>query len=275
VAAKKTTTVELEFDQVQVDEVQVALLGRSPIILNRLAEKARQQLLMPAPRKNSAARQASLKHDPHGEFRSSPYTLADPDAATLLAIPSTALKGAMMSAALDLPGASKAQIGRLLYVEGEFLPLYGTPKMLMSIVRSADINRTPDVRTRAVVPEWLTIATIRFVVPLMRQASVANLLLAAGVTCGVGDWRPERGKGSFGQFEVCNLDDPRVQRILEQGRTIQQRAMAEPVPYNAETAELLEWFEGEYLRRTGGAVEHANGALLDGADELDEAEVIA
>jgi len=267
-AVSKTTQAELVLEPVQVGTVRVALLGRSPFIANRLAEKARQQLLMPAPRKNAAARAAAPKHDPFTEYRSSPYTLTDPEAPTLLAVPATAIKGALMSAALDLPGASKAQIGRLLYVEGELLPLYGEPKLLMSIVRSADMNRTPDVRTRAILPEWATIATIRYVVPLLSQATVANLLLAAGLVAGIGDWRPEKGKGGYGSFEFANVDDPRVVRLLEQGRTVQQRAMAEPQPYNTETLELLSWFEDEFIRRNHRAID-------SGAEEDEEEEAVA
>ena len=94
----------------------VVLLGRSPLIINRLAEKARQELLYPAGPKNAAERQSRLKHNPIEEFRSSVHQIADPTAATLLAMPGSAIKRALASAALDIPGAKKAQVGRLTYV---------------------------------------------------------------------------------------------------------------------------------------------------------------
>lgn len=272
---KSSEPVELVFDRVATESVEVGILGTNPFIANRMSEKARQQLLLPAGRKNAAARAASLKHDPFDEFRRSPYRLSDPESPTLVGVMASAFKGAMAVAALDLPGASRAQIGRLVFVEGELVPLYGEPKLLMSVTRSADINKTPDIRTRAILPRWAAIITIRYVVPLIKQASVINLLIAAGVTAGVGDWRPEKGKGSYGQFEVTNPNDPRVQRIIQDGgRIVQERAMAEPRPYDVETEDLLDWYEGEYLRRYGAPVESANGAVVEDFDE-EELEVLA
>lgn len=42
---------------------------------------------------------------------------------------STSFKGAIRSAALDMPGAKKAQIGRLTYIAGDFVGIYGVPKL--------------------------------------------------------------------------------------------------------------------------------------------------
>ena len=73
--------------------------------------------------------------------------------------------------------------------------------------------------------------------------------MAAGMTVGIGDWRPEKGKGTFGQFAVVNDDDPELISILKQGREEQIKAMENPEPYDAETAEMLEWWTAEVKRR--------------------------
>src|SRR6185436_12971031 len=145
----------------------------SPIILNRMSEKAKHELLMPKGRKTAAEKATSLKHKPVDEFRASAYTLKDASRPTFLAILSTAFKGALRTAALDMPGAKKAQIGRLTYIAGEFVGVYGVPKLFMSIVRSADMNKTPDVRTRAIVPQWACRVSITYVQPLIRAQAVA------------------------------------------------------------------------------------------------------
>jgi hypothetical protein len=233
---------------VQTDRITVALIGTSPIILNRLSEKARHELLMPQGKKDAARRAAELKHDPIAEFQAAPYLLAD-ESGPLLGVMSSAIKGAMMTAALDLPGAKKAQIGRLVYVEGDYTPIFGLPKLFMSITRSADMNRTPDVRTRAIVPAWAALVRIRFVTPILDQASVLNLLSAGGVTAGIGDWRPEKGKGSYGQFAITLPDDPEFLRITQDGREAQAAAMDDPEPYDQESADLLSWFSDEITKR--------------------------
>jgi hypothetical protein len=159
-------------------------------------------------------------------------------------------KKAMGTAALDTPGAKKAQIGRLVYVEGELVGVYGIPKIFMSVTRSADMNRTPDVRTRAICPEWACKIPVRFTRPILRAQSVTNLLATAGVQCGVGDWRQERGSGSYGLFEIVDADNPEFTRIMKtQGRKAQLAAMDKFESHDTQTAELLEWFGVEMKRR--------------------------
>lgn len=245
-AAKNDAGERIVISKVETRSLTVALIGTSPIILNRMSQKALHELLLPAGRKNAAEKASSLKHDPVQEFQASPYVLSDPEAKTALAVMASSVKGAMMTAALDLPGTKKAQIGRLVYVENDLLPLWGTPKIFLSVVRSADMNRTPDVRTRAIVPRWASLVEVRFVTPILNETAILNLLAAGGTISGIGDWRPEKGKGAFGQFRVANVTDPEFQSIVQDaGRAAQLEALENPVAYDDESADLLSWFEVE------------------------------
>ena len=123
--------------------------------------------------------------------------------------------------------------------------------MAQSIVRSADMNKTPDVRTRAILPKWACRVSITYVQPLIRPQAVANLLAAAGLTIGVGDWRPEKGAGSYGQFQIVDAHDPAFLEIVSTGaRDAQQDGLDTPVCYDDETSELLDWFNEEHSKRT-------------------------
>jgi hypothetical protein len=225
-------------------------MGSTPLICQAMSAKAKMELLLPSQRKNAAERAGSLKHDPLQEFRDSPYKLGDPTSPTYIAMPATAFKGALRNAALDLPGASKAQVGRLTYVRGDMINIYGVPQMIMAVVRCADINRTPDIRTRVIIPEWACRLTVEYVQPLLKSAAVINLLAAAGITQGIGDWRTEKGKGDYGQFKIVAQDDANFQRIIATGgRPAQIDAMETPVYYNDETQELISWFAVETKRR--------------------------
>ncbi len=252
-AAKKSTASEEITDilKVSTGTFECCVVGTSPLILNRMSEKAKHELLMPKGRKNAAEKATSLKHSPVDEYRASAYILKDDSQPTYLALMATAFKGAIRSAALDMPGAKKAQIGRLTYIPGEMVGVYGKPKLFMAIVRSADMNKTPDVRTRAIVPEWACRVAVTFVQPLIRAQAVANLLAAAGITIGVGDGRPEKGAMSYGQFRIADKDDPEFVRILsEGGRSDQIDGLEHPVCYDDETTELLSWYEGERAQRS-------------------------
>jgi hypothetical protein len=85
---------------------------------------------------------------------------------------------------------------------------------------------------------------------MMNERSVVNLFAAAGVLSGVGDWRNEKGSGTFGQFMLVDPDNELFRRIVETGgRDVQIAAMANPTAYDRETEELLAWFEVEVVAR--------------------------
>ena len=247
-----TAKVETEVKVLEVTRstLEFCILGTSPLIMNRMSQKAWFELLAPNGKKTSAEKASTMKHDPLKEFRDSPYVIDNPNCPTLLGIMPTSFKRAMGTAALDMPGAKKAQIGRLVYIEGEMLPIYGIPKVFMAITRCADINRTPDVKTRALLPEWACKLRVTFTTPIIREQSIVNLLAAAGFQSGVGDWRQEKGSGSYGSFKLVDANDPDFLRITStQGRAEQQEALDNPVAHNSETEEMLAWFDVELRRR--------------------------
>lgn len=245
---KKDDVIIIE--PIQRVTIDVAVIGERPLIHNRMSEKAKRELLLPGGRKTAADKAANLKHNPLEEFRASPYLLPD-EYDTFIGIMSSAFKGAMMTAALDMPGAAKSKIGRLVYVHGDYVPVYGIPELLMSVTRSAGMNATPDIRTRAVMPKWAAFVRISFAVPLLNEQSILNLLAAAGMTAGVGDWRPEKGKGDYGRFRISNPDDADFLEIVEnQGRLAQGAAMESPAFYDEQSAELFAWY-GTEVRRQG------------------------
>lgn len=247
-AKKIEQTADVQILEVEQGRIRFNIVGTSPLICNRMSAKSRGQLLMPSGRKTGAEKAANLKHDPLLEYRNSPYTLRD--GPTLLAVLATAFKGAMRNAALDIPGAKKAQIGRLVYVEHDYIPISGVPQLLMSVTRSADINKTPDIRTRAILPKWAASIDVRFAKPILREQGIVNLLAAAGMFAGIGDWRPEKGAGNYGQFRLASNDDAEFIEIVKTGgRAAQTAAMNEPACYDTETEELLSWFNSEVQRR--------------------------
>jgi len=246
----------LTIEPLAMTEVSLCILGASPLIFHRMSVKAQRELLLPAGPKNRASLRASLKHDPIAEYRDSVYTDSRPESPTLLVFPSTGFKGAALAAALEVPGASKASIGRLLQVIGYQLRIWGVPKIYMTGVRTQGMNHTPDIRTRAILPEWATVLTVRFPQDSLTASSVANLFAAAGQLSGIGDFRQERGKGSFGLFSIVNKNDPDFERVTAEGGRIEQAAALEnPEPFDDETATLWQWFEEEIVARGRGRAE--------------------
>lgn len=246
---KPEVTSEISITTLVEGQMQFCIVGTSPLIFNRLSEKAKQQLLAPE-RKTAAAKASSMKHDPIEEFRASPYRMRNPKAPAVLAVLPTMFKQGMCTAALRSPGAKKTEIEQLVRVNWENIPVYGIPKVFCAITRSADMNRTPDVRTRALLPEWACHFEVRFEKPLLREQTIADLLSTAGRIAGICDWRQEKGSGAYGAYRLCSADDPDFLRIMKTGgRAVQQEALDNPEPYDDDTSELLAWFDVEMKRR--------------------------
>jgi hypothetical protein len=262
----------LDIPRIKQGVVEVFVLGVTPLIFNRASEKVKRELLLPRGRLNTAARAANLKHDPISEYRASVYRIRG-DNPTRLGMPSTAFKGAMRTAALRLPGVARTEVDQLIYVEGYTISVFGTPQLKMDMVRMADRNRTPDIRTRAVLPEWCCKIAIRHTLPLITAQSAANLLAGGGMVAGVGDFRQEKGKGNFGLFDLVDHDDKEWHRIAKSGtRAAQDTALESPLSFDEETEELLIWFDAEIKRRgrqSAVTTRRTEQAQLDQMEEVE------
>lgn len=262
-SVKKTADEALqEFEKLlHRGEIEICLIGSSPLIFNAVSLKAMQALLLPE-RKTRSQQAATLKHDPLQEYRDSVYRARDDvNALTRLEFPAPACKGVLRECAVDLPSeVTKAQVGRLTWVKGYRVPVWGVPQLIMSVVRNSDINHVPDVRTRAILPEWAMRINIQYINPIITERVLSALLQFGGMTIGLGDWRQQKGSGSHGQFELCDADDPRFQRIVASGgRQAQDAALEQPEFFDFESERLFDWFYQEVRRRDREALLTSSG----------------
>lgn len=242
----------LQIDALKQGRVTLRLIGTTPFYFNAMSAKAKRTLLIGGGKK-TAAQKKELKHDPEQEFRDSVYR--QPTGDTLLCFPAPGIKGAMATAALETPGVTKTSVQRLIFLPQQKVNIWGKPQLKMDVVRSADMNRTPDVRTRAFLPRWCAEVDIAFVTPALSVHSIVSLLSNAGVVCGIGDFRQEKGKGSFGTFAVSGSEDMGDwqsvwDEITQEGRAVQEAAMEDPECADQETADLMEVLEEERLIRS-------------------------
>lgn len=246
---KDEATSEIHITPLKRGSVRLRIIGEQPLFQNRMANKVKEGLLVGTKKKTKAERQ-EIKHDPVSEFRNSAEII--PAGPTALGLRVVAVKAAMCTAALETAGITKTSAQRLLFMPGDFVPLYGTPYLRMDVVRSADINRTPDVRTRAFLPKWGAEIEINYIVPQLSVTGVVTLLCNAGVLVGVGDFRQEKGKGGFGSFRVLGEGEKDAEwdeLIAKHGREAQEAALANPIPADRDTEDLMEFYLGEKKRR--------------------------
>ena len=171
----------------------------------------------------------------------------------MLGFPASGVKGAMATAALETAGVNKTSVNRLIFLPQQKVSIWGTPKLFMDVVRSADMNKTPDIRTRAIVNQWCAEVDIAFVTPTLSQHSVIALLANAGMICGIGDNRQEKGKGNYGSWFVDWEENGQFNdtwnKLQKEGRKVQEKAMEKIIINDDETQELYDFYQEEVIRR--------------------------
>ena len=242
----------LYIEPLKQGRVTLRMIGTTPFYFNAMSAKAKRTLLVGGGKK-TAAEKRELKHDPETEYRDSVYRMKD--GPTFLGFPAPGVKGAMATAALETAGVTKTSVNRLIFLPEQRIKIWGRPYLRMDVVRSADMNKTPDVRTRAYLPRWCAEVDIAYVTPTLSLHSVVSLLSNAGAIIGIGDFRQEKGKGSHGTFAVAGDDlgdwAEHWAELMQEGRDVQEAAMANPEaePGDDDTAELLDFLDSERIRR--------------------------
>lgn len=248
-AKKPAEPTTLIIDALKQGRVTMRIIGSTPMYYNAMSVKAKRSLLIGGGKK-TASEKKEIKHDPENEFRDSVYkTRTGP---TLLAFPAAGIKNGMATAALVTDGVKKTDVQRLIFLPQEKISIWGKPFLRMDVVRSADMNRTPDIRTRAFLPRWCAEIDIAFVTPNLSVHSIGSLLNNAGLVSGLGDFRQEKGKGSYGTFRLVSTEEDEAlweDLTQNEAREVQEAALAEPETHDDETRELWAMLRQERMRR--------------------------
>jgi len=245
-ATKKAET-GLTIEPLKQGRVTLRMIGMTPLYFNAMSAKTKRDLAVGRNKKTAAEKKTIAKHIPEQEFRDSVYKMKEGD--TYLGFPAPGVKAAMATAALETAGVTKTSVNRLIFLPEQKIKVWGRPYLKMDVVRSADMNRTPDIRNRAYLPRWCAEVDIAFVTPTLSLRSVVSLLSNAGAIIGIGDFRQEKGRGSFGTFAVAGDDMGEFadiwDEVSQEGWAVQEAAMEAAAPYDEETAELLEYVNEE------------------------------
>lgn len=190
--ATASTAKSVVIAQPKVLSVALEIEGTAPIIQNAFSQKAVEQML----RKHMGIRVEREKKKPRECIENATVRNQKGE----VCIPPTAIKMAMLSAATGDKALKKTTLRTSLFIEGQSIPLkYEKMEPRMDMVRTAGINRQPDVRFRPMFVNWKARISILFSDQFAVQ-TVVDLLNRAG-TIGIGEWRPEKN-GTFGTFRV-------------------------------------------------------------------------
>lgn len=203
--------VQVAIDPPQFEEFTVRVRGTTPLVVHRLGEKVRKELIHKQTKDQTKSKKRPLR-DPEQEFRDSLYVLPD---GKYYGVKAAGFKLAMVSACRLVADIPMTQARMLFYVYGE------GPEGLVRITDAKgkpaqpscyeDFVRVPP-RTGTRMPCWRGMfepgwmADLRIRINdrnMISRHSVVNLLARAGMMVGICEGRPEStGAMDWGTFEV-------------------------------------------------------------------------
>ena len=191
--------IEIELPKLNIQQLQVTLIGDAPLICHAWSVKAKKQMLDKQMKRAKTAKEAK---DPEQDFKDSLY----PYPGGGYGFPVVAFKAAAVDACSHVEGVTKVEARGAFHINGELAKIEGMPTPREDMVRVG--MGTADIRYRGEFKEWRTTLTIRFNANVLSAEQIVNLFNTAGFAIGVGEWRPQRD-GSYGLFHVETGDDAR------------------------------------------------------------------
>lgn len=191
-ATKKPTAEQIVLPRLNLQTIQLRLVGDSPLIVHAWSEKSRKAMLDKMLKKANTGRAAK---DPEQEYRDSLY----PHPEGGYGFPSIAFKSAAVDAASFVEGVTKVTMRGAFHIPGELVKLEGEPVPREDMVRLNGL--TSDIRFRGEFKEWATTLTVQFNANAISAEQIANMFSVAGFSIGIGEWRPAKD-GQFGRFHL-------------------------------------------------------------------------
>jgi len=195
-----TITVSVSRPNLMVSQFKVK--GLSPLISHKWSEKAKKEMRDKQTKKKLAPKQAK---DPKAEFESSLYLLSNgTHPKGPYGFPAVAFKAAAVRAAKQVDGMNMTDARGLFYIEpddGDLVKIDSPkpPVMREDMVRLN--GKSADIRYRGSFIDWSVLLNVRYNADVISQEQLLNLFELAGFSCGIGEWRMEKG-GTFGTFTL-------------------------------------------------------------------------
>lgn len=200
----KEQPLEISVPAIKINEIQLMLVGDSPLICHAWSEKAKRQMLFKQMKKAQGGREAK---DPFQDFVASLYWIDEKPqnptvedlASARFAFPAVAFKSAAVDACSYATGITKVMARGAFHIAADLVEIQGTPEMREDMVKIA--MGTADIRYRGEFRNWQAAVDIRYNAAALSAEQLVNLFNIGGFAVGIGEWRPQKD-GSFGMFHV-------------------------------------------------------------------------
>jgi len=207
--AKQKRQTEVKIPPMNLQFVEIELVGDSPLIVHRWSDKAKKMML---DKQMKRAKQAKEAKSPEQEFIESLYwyskkpkdpTLEDVEKAEF-GFPAIAFKAAAVDACSHVDGMTKVAARGAFHIDCDLVKIEGRPTPREDMVRLQ--GSTADIRYRGEFRKWRVRLPLTYNANLISPEQLSNLFEVAGFGIGVGEHRPQRN-GSSGRFHVARAGE--------------------------------------------------------------------
>lgn len=182
--------------------------GVSPLVQHQWAEKALRHM-----REKHAGKKTKTRDVRDAEAEADAATYKDENGTP--GIPAIAFKSALITAAHKDLGIEKTLVRKAIFTgcadPQQVLPIdYERKEVKEDLVRVG--AGAADLRYRPYFYNWTCAMSLQFEPTLIQVRDLLTLIDRAGLTVGIGEWRPEKG-GEYGRFIVdqdCAVEETTV-----------------------------------------------------------------
>lgn len=197
----------IAISRIAEETLSVPIVGTSPLIMHKFAEKAKKQMLDAM----QGRRTPKEPKEPEKEYEGCFYKLED----GRYGFPADAFKQATVgSARFYGKEVTMKGLNQFLFFRGEvgddgrqMVAIDGEASMREDIVRVG--NGGSDIRYRPQFWPWSASLEVTFFTSVLTRDSVLSFIDAGGLALGIGDWRPEK-RGTFGTYRIDTDQDIKV-----------------------------------------------------------------
>lgn len=207
----------------------VWIVGDTPLITHAWSEKAKREMLQ---KQVKAVKGGKEVRDPESDFVNSLYAMGD----DTYGFPITGVKNAILSSAHKDKGLARSAVLGALWLEADMvrtrpalagavcdMPLariYGSkPEMREDMVKiGSGLNKVANLAYRSQFTIWAMQISGKFNSSVITGEALAFLIMEAGMSAGLGEWRNER-KGVFGAFHLADDAEAKQWEAYKAGRS--------------------------------------------------------
>jgi len=203
--AKAIRQTEITIPPMNIQSLEVVLIGDSPLVVHAWSDKAKKMMLDKQMKKAMPKKEAK---SPEQDFIDSLYWYSPKPASPTLedvqkgqfGFPAIAFKAVAVDACSHVDGMTKVAARGAFHIDGDLVRVEGAPTPREDMVRLA--MGVADIRYRAEFRAWRVRLPIRYNANVISAEQIVNLFETAGFAIGVGEHRPQRD-GQCGRFHVA------------------------------------------------------------------------